>query len=81
MKKGKSEIGFPIIRNESRVPGFYCIECHSLRSGTPYSFAGGFACETCVCAYYQNLSPPEIAEELRFRERSALRAMRKRLNR
>ncbi len=78
MKNGKSEIGFPIIRDESEVPGFYCIECQKSCSGTPYSFGGGFACEACVRAYYRNLPPVDIAEELRFRGRSALGAMRKR---
>src|SRR5262249_23538586 len=49
--------------------GKYCVECGETITGTLYSFAGTFACEPCVRAYYveRGHSKSAIAEELKCR--------------
>ena len=81
MKSNRSNVSFPMIRDESTEPRFYCIVCHKACSGTPYSFGGGFACESCVRAYYVDaypkMSAADIAEELRCRSYEAIRLIGK----
>jgi hypothetical protein len=58
--------------DEGTEPNFLCVECRKDCSGIPYAFAGGFACESCVRAYYREWDDPAIAVELRCRASEAL---------
>lgn len=56
---------------------FYCHQCGVSFSGTPFSFGGGLACESCVRAYYSRVGENEIREELRCRAYDASRQITK----
>ena len=74
MKSTRNKRSSTTIRNDH---GFYCNCCHKLCSGAPYSFGGGFACESGVRAYYAapgyEMSTADMAEELRCRAKQATR--------
>jgi hypothetical protein len=55
-----------------------CINCSQPITSAPLSFCGGFACEPCVIAYYQQHSPDVVKRELRERRFCAARLLRPR---
>ena len=55
-----------------------CINCIQPITGAPLSFCGGFACEACVTAYYQQHGPDVVEQELRERGFCAARLLRPR---
>lgn len=74
-KRPKQSVFLDAASDETTEPRFHCTQCRKSCSGTPYSFGGGFACESCARAYYQNMYPDmsdaDIAEELRYRQYEA----------
>jgi len=55
--------------------GMRCIECGRPITDAPLSFAGCFACESCVVAYYQKDGPEVVEQELRERKFRAARLL------
>jgi hypothetical protein len=55
-----------------------CINCIQPITGAPLSFCGGFACEACVTAYYQEHDPEVVEQELQERRFCAERLLRPR---
>ena len=55
-----------------------CISCIQPITSAPLSFCGGFACEACVIAYYQQQGPDVVKQELRERRFRADRSLRPR---
>ena len=54
----------------------HCINCLQPITGAPLSFCGGFACEACVIAYYQQYGSEVMEQELRERRICAARILR-----
>jgi len=55
-----------------------CINCNQPITSAPLSFCGGFACEPCVIAYYQQQGLDVMKQELRERRFCADRLLRPR---
>ena len=53
-----------------------CIRCSQPITGAPLSFCGGFACEPCVIAYYQQYDPNAVTKALQERRICAARLLR-----
>jgi primosomal protein N' len=63
---------------DKRLHALRCISCNQPITSAPLSFCGGFACEACVVAYYQQYGPDVVKQELRERTFSAARLLRPR---
>jgi len=61
--------------NESRClkQRLVCAECGREITDAPLSFGGGFACRSCVEAYYEPQGPEIVEQECRERAVAAMR--------
>jgi len=71
--KAKSELS-----EDKPLHALRCINCNQPITSAPLSFCGGFACEPCVVAYYQQQGPDVVKQELQERRFRADRLLRPR---
>jgi len=69
----------PQVKHNSHIakPTLRCIECNRPILDAPLSFAGSFACEPCVAAYYRPHGAKVTAQEVRERKAEAAHRLRR----